>query len=431
MDHFLYRDGVLHAEDVPLPEIAAAVGSPAYIYSSATLTRHYRLFEEALQGMPHLVCYAMKSNSNLAVVRLLGQLGAGMDTVSGGEIARALRAGVPPDRIVFSGVGKTRDELRFALETGIRQFNVESEPELAALSETAHAMGRRAPVTIRINPDVDAKTHDKISTGKAENKFGVPISRAAAVYAAAAQLPGIEIVGADVHIGSQLTDLAPFEAAYKKLAELVVLLRAEGHAIRRLDLGGGLGIPYARNNAAPPLPIEYGALVRRTVGHLGCEIEIEPGRLISGNAGILLASVIYVKEGEGRRFLILDAAMNDLIRPAMYEAHHEVVAIAEPPPGAELLPCDIVGPVCETGDTFARARPMPALAAGDLVAFRTAGAYGAVMASEYNSRPLVPEVLVHGDHFDVVRARPSIEEMLERDTIPAWLNDSAPVAEPG
>ncbi|MEM9049812.1 MAG: diaminopimelate decarboxylase [Pseudomonadota bacterium] len=426
MDHFRYRDGVLYAEDVPLPDIAAAVGTPAYIYSTATLTRHLGLFHEALKGLPHLVCYAMKANSNLAVVRLLASLGAGMDTVSGGEIARALRAGVPAERIVFSGVGKTEDEIRLAVEANIRQFNVESEPELERISAIASALGRRVPITIRVNPDVDARTHAKIATGKAENKFGVPIARARAVYAQAARLPGVEIVGVDMHIGSQLTDLAPFEAAYAKLADLVSALRADGHAIRRLDLGGGLGIPYARDNAAPPLPMEYGAVVRRTVGHLGCEIEIEPGRLIAGNAGLLLASVVYVKEGEGRRFLILDAAMNDLIRPAMYEAFHEVVPVREPPVGAETQPCDIVGPVCETGDTFARSRPMPAVAAGALVAFRTAGAYGAVMASEYNSRPLVPEVLVHGDHFDVVRARPSIEEMLDRDTIPEWLTESAP-----
>jgi len=421
MDHFLYRDGVLHAEDVPLPEIAAAVGTPFYCYSTATLTRHFRLFEEALSGLDHMICYAVKSNSNQAVLRVMAELGAGMDVVSGGEYARARAAGVPGARIVFSGVGKTRAEMARALEGGIRQFNVESEPELIALSEVATARQQSAPVTIRVNPDVDARTHAKIATGKAENKFGIPIARAREVYAEAAALPGIDVIGIDVHIGSQLTDLAPFEAAYTKVAELTETLRADGHAIRRLDLGGGLGIPYARDNNAPPLPLEYGEVVKRTVGHLGCEIEIEPGRLISGNAGLLVAGVIYVKSGEGRDFLILDAAMNDLIRPAMYDAWHDIVPVEEPAAGADYAPYDIVGPVCETGDTFARARPMPPVAAGDLVAFRSAGAYGAVMASEYNTRPLVPEVLVHEDQFAVIRARPSFDDIINRDTIPPWL----------
>jgi diaminopimelate decarboxylase len=421
MDHFLYRGGVLHAEDVPLPAIAAAVGTPVYVYSAATLTRHYRLFEEALAGLPHLVCYAMKANSNLAVVALIGALGAGMDVVSGGEYRRARAAGVPGERIVFSGVGKTRAEMRLTLEGGVRQFNVESEPELAALSDVASGLGRTAPVTVRVNPDVDARTHAKIATGKAENKFGVPIAHARAVYAEAARLPGIEIVGVDMHIGSQLTDLAPYEAAFLKLAELTVALRADGHDIRRLDLGGGLGIPYAPSNEPPPLPRDYGALIRRTVGHLGCEIEIEPGRLIAGNAGVLLAETIYVKRGAGREFLILDAAMNDLVRPAMYEAWHDIVPVVEPATGGATAIYDVVGPVCETGDTFAVGRAMAPLAPGDLVAFRSAGAYGAVMASEYNTRPLAPEVLVRGDHFDVVRARPSFDEMLARDTIPEWI----------
>jgi diaminopimelate decarboxylase len=421
MDHFLYRGGVLHAEDVPLPEIAAAVGTPVYVYSSATLARHYRVFEEALAGLPHLICYAMKANSNLAVVALMARLGAGMDVVSGGEYRRAIAAGVAPERIVFSGVGKTRAEMRLALEGGVRQFNVESEPELAALSEVAASLGRIAPIALRVNPDVDARTHAKIATGKAENKFGVPLDRARAVYAEAARLPGIAVVGVDVHIGSQLTELAPFEDAFTKVADLTRVLRADGHDIRRLDLGGGLGIPYERSNEAPPLPFDYGDVVRRTVGDLGCEIEIEPGRLIAGNAGVLLAEVLYVKHGEGRDFLILDAAMNDLVRPAMYDAWHDIVPVREAPPGADLAPVDVVGPVCETGDTFARARLLPPLAAGDLVAFRSAGAYGAVMASEYNTRPLVPEVLVHGDHHAVVRARPGFDEILERDTIPDWI----------
>jgi len=421
VDHFLYRDGVLHAEDVPLPEIAAEVGTPVYVYSTATLERHYRLFTEALDPLPHLVCFAVKSNGNLAVLKLLGDLGAGMDVVSAGEYLRARAAGVPGDRIVFSGVGKTRDEMRIALQGGIRQFNVESEPELRALSEVAASMGAVAPITLRVNPDVDARTHEKISTGKKDNKFGIPIGRARAVYAEAARLPGIEVVGIDVHIGSQLTDLEPFDEAYTKVAELTATLRADGHDIRRLDLGGGLGIPYTRSNEAPPLPVDYGAMVKRTVGHLGCEIEIEPGRLISGNAGVLLSSVIYVKEGQEREFLILDAAMNDLVRPSMYGAHHDILPVEEPPAGVMPQPYDVVGQVCETGDTFAKGRPLPPLAAGDLVAFRSAGAYGAVMASEYNARPLVPEVLVRGPDWAVIRARPSYEEMLKRDSLPAWL----------
>ena len=421
MDHFLYRDGALHAEDVDLAEIALQVGTPFYVYSTATLLRHYQLFDDALGDMPHLVCYAMKAASNQAILRTLAQAGAGMDVVSGGEYARARAAGVPPQRIVFSGVGKTHAEIRDALTGGLRQFNVESEPELHRISEIATALGASAPITIRVNPDVDDRTHAKISTGKSENKFGIPIARARDVYALAASLPGIEVVGIDVHIGSQLVDLDPFEAAYRKVADLTETLRADGHRIDRLDLGGGLGIPYARSNAAPPLPGDYAALIRRTVGHLNCEIEIEPGRLIAGNAGLLVASVIYVKSGEGRDFLILDAAMNDLIRPAMYDAHHDIVPLREPEPGVDQALFDIVGPVCETGDTFARARPMPPLSQRDLVAFRSAGAYGAVMASEYNSRPLVPEVLVRGDQFAVIRARPSFDEMINRDTLPAWL----------
>ncbi|MCC5985799.1 MAG: diaminopimelate decarboxylase [Rhodobacteraceae bacterium] len=420
MDHFIYRDGALHAEDVALAEIAANVGTPFYCYSDATLTRHFRLFQEALSPLDHLICYAVKANSNLAVLRTLGALGAGMDVVSGGEYRRARAAGVPGEKIVFSGVGKTREEMRHALEHGIRQFNVESEPELHALSEVAATMGATAPICLRLNPDVDAKTHEKIATGRKEDKFGVPIARAREIYAQAARLPGLQVVGADMHIGSQLTDLAPFEAAYTKLADLTRTLRADGHQITRLDLGGGLGIPYTRSNETPPLPLEYGALVQRIFGEMDVEIEIEPGRLIVGNAGVLVAQVIYVKEGEGRDFLILDAAMNDLIRPAMYGAHHDIVPLREPVAGAPSQAFDIVGPVCESGDTFARARPMPPLAAGDLVAFRSAGAYGAVMASEYNTRPLIPEVMVKGDQFAVIRARPTFDEMLARDTIPQW-----------
>ncbi|WP_170427005.1 diaminopimelate decarboxylase [Ruegeria arenilitoris] len=421
MDHFLYRDGALYAEDVPISEIAAAVGTPFYVYSTATLLRHFQLFDDALSGTDHLVCYAMKAASNQAILKTLAQAGAGMDVVSGGEYLRAKAAGVPGDKIVFSGVGKTADEIRTALTGGIRQFNVESEPEMEVINAIALELGVVAPITVRVNPDVDAKTHAKIATGKSENKFGIPIARASEVYAHAASLPGLEVIGIDVHIGSQLTELEPFEMAYTKVAELTEQLRAEGHNIRRLDLGGGLGIPYTRANDAPPLPVEYGALIKKTLGHLGCEIEIEPGRLIAGNAGLMVSKVIYVKSGEGRDFLILDGAMNDLIRPAMYEAHHDIVAVKEPVPGVEQQPYDIVGPVCESGDTFAKERNMPPLESGDLVAFRSAGAYGAVMSSEYNTRPLIPEVLVHGDQFAVIRERPSFDEIINRDTIPTWL----------
>ncbi|QFT82772.1 Diaminopimelate decarboxylase [Roseovarius sp. THAF27] len=421
MDHFLYRDGELHAEDVPVAEIAAEVGTPFYCYSTATLTRHFRLFDEALDGIPHLVCYAMKAASNQAILKTLAQLGAGMDVVSGGEYRRARAAGVPGEKIVFSGVGKTREEMRIALEGGVRQFNVESEPEMAALSEVAVSLGVEVPITVRVNPDVDAKTHAKIATGKSENKFGIPIARAREVYAEAARLPGLKVIGIDVHIGSQLTELEPFRLAYRKVAELTEALRSDGHEITRLDLGGGLGIPYERSNMAPPLPTDYGALIKETVGHLGCEIEIEPGRLIAGNAGLLVSKVIYVKSGEGRDFLILDGAMNDLIRPAMYDAYHDIVPVREPAPGAEPAKYDIVGPVCESGDTFARERAMPPVGEGDLVAFRSAGAYGAVMSSEYNTRPLVPEVLVHEHQFAVIRPRPTFDEMINRDTIPQWL----------
>ena len=421
MDHFLYRDGILHAEAVALTDIAATVGTPFYCYSAATLTRHYHLFTEALTPLPHLVCFAIKSLSNIAVLKLLGDLGAGMDVVSIGEYHRAKAAGVPGNRIVFSGVGKTRDEMRVALQGGIRQFNVESEPELRALSQVATALNLTAPIALRVNPDVDARTHAKIATGKSENKFGIPIASAQKVYAEAATLPGIQIVGIDVHIGSQLTDLAPFELAFQKVADLTLTLRAQGHTITRLDLGGGLGIPYTTSNDAPPLPLDYGAMIKRTLGHLNCEIEIEPGRLISGNSGLLVSRVIYTKQGEGRDFLILDAAMNDLVRPSMYDAHHDIVPVLEPAPGTGTKAFDVVGPVCETGDTFARARELPPMAEGDLVAFRSAGAYGAVMASEYNTRPLVPEVLVSQDHFAVIRPRPTFDEILKRDSIPEWL----------
>ncbi|MCL7404979.1 MAG: diaminopimelate decarboxylase [Marivivens sp.] len=421
MDHFIYRDGVLHAEDVPLTEIAAQVGTPFYVYSAATLLRHFQVFDESLAWGEHLVCFAMKSLSNVAVLKMLGQAGAGIDVVSIGEYLRAKAAGVSGDKIVFSGVAKTREEMMIALEGGIRQFNVESEPEMEVLSEVALSLGKVAPITVRVNPDVDAKTHAKIATGKKENKFGIPISRAREVYARAAELKGLDIVGIDVHIGSQLTDLEPFRLAYRKVAELTEVLREDGHNIRRLDLGGGLGIPYTRSNEAPPLPVELGQVIREEVGHLGCEVEIEPGRLIAGNAGQLVSEVIYVKEGEDRKFLILDAAMNDLVRPSMYDAHHDIDPVIEAEPGVEPETYDVVGGICETGDTFAKGRNLPPLKAGDLVSFRSAGAYGAVMASEYNSRPLVPEVLVQGDKFAVIRRRPTYEEMIARDIVPEWL----------
>lgn len=421
MDHFIYTNGVLHAEDVSVAEIAAAVGTPFYLYSTATFERHYTVFDEALAGLDHQIFYAMKANDNIAVLRTLAAMGAGMDVVSGGEYAKARAAGVSGDMIVFSGVGKTEEEMWQVLHGGIRQFNVESEPELRLLSKVATAMGKTASITLRVNPDVDAKTHAKIATGKSENKFGIPMSKAREAYAEAASLPGLEVVGIDVHIGSQLTDLEPYRQAFTKVAELTETLRADGHNIRRLDLGGGLGIPYERSNEAPPLPMEYGQVIRDTVGHLGCEIEIEPGRLIAGNAGIMVSKVIYLKQGEGRDFLIIDAAMNDLIRPAMYEAHHDIIAVIEPALGVEPSPVDIVGPICESGDTFTKQRNMPPLKSGDLVAFRSAGAYGAVMASEYNARPLIPEVLVKGDQFAVVRARPTYEEMISRDKLPEWM----------
>ena len=421
MDHFLYQNGVLHAEDVNIAEIAATVETPFYLYSTATLVRHFKLFDDGLDGIDHLVCYAMKANSNQAVLKTLAAAGAGMDVVSGGEYARARAAGVPGERIVFSGVGKTRDEMVQAITGGIRQFNLESEPEMRLLSEVASELGAVVPVTVRVNPDVDAKTHEKISTGKAENKFGIPISRASEVYREIAELPGLRAIGIDVHIGSQLTDLTPFAEAFDLVVALTEQLRAEGHEITRLDLGGGLGIPYERSNEAPPLPSAFCDLIKEKVGHLGVEVEIEPGRLIAGNAGLLVSKVIYLKSGEDRNFLILDCAMNDLIRPSMYDSFHEIVPVVEPAPGVEQEPFDVVGPVCESGDTFAKQRVMPPVGPGDLVAFRSAGAYGAVMASEYNTRPMIPEVLVEGDQFAVIRARPTFDEMINRDIIPEWL----------
>ncbi len=421
MNHFEYRGGILHAEDIALPDIAAAVGTPFYCYSTATLTRHARVFMDAFKGQPARLCYSVKANSNLAVVATLARAGAGADIVSEGELRRALAAGIAPAKIVFSGVGKTAREIAFALETGIDQFNVESEQELELLSELATARGLTAKIAVRVNPDVDARTHEKIATGKAENKFGISWKRAPAVYARAKALSGIDAVGIDVHIGSQLTELEPFRKAFARVAEMVETLRSQGHAISRIDLGGGLGIPYLGDNDIPPHPDEYAAMVKRAVGHLGCELTFEPGRLIVGNAGILVASVIYEKTGDDRNFLIVDAAMNDLIRPTLYDAHHEIVPVAEPREAGETV-YDIVGPVCETGDFLARGRAMPRLKSGDLVAVLSAGAYGAVQASQYNTRPLVPEVLVNGADFAVVRARPSYDEILKQDMIPRWLD---------
>ena len=421
MDHFSYKDDFLHAEDVSIKEIAKHLGTPFYVYSTATLRRHFDLFESALNGLDHLICYAVKASSNQAILRTLAKFGAGMDVVSGGEYKRARDAGVEGNRIVFSGVGKTISEMKMALSEGVRQFNVESEEELFVLSTLANSMDRLAPITLRVNPDVDAKTHEKIATGKAENKFGIPISRAREVYALAASLPGIKVVGIDLHIGSQLTQLLPFEEAYKKIAELTNILRSDGHEIIRLDLGGGLGIPYGSNDGTPPTPKEYGQMIKRVLGHLNCEIEIEPGRLLVGNAGLLVSEVIYVKKGHDREFLILDAAMNDLLRPALYEAYHDIVPIVKSRLEHKDAVYDIVGPVCETGDTFAKSREMKKCKPGDLLAFRSAGAYGAAMASEYNTRPLVPEVLTNNGDYVVIRDRPSLEEIIARDKIPDWL----------
>ena len=423
MDHFTYRNGQLCAEDVPVAGLAAEIGTPFYCYSSATLTRHFEVFRDGLAPLDPMICYAVKANSNQAVIRTLGKLGAGADVVSEGEFRRALAAGIPADRVIFSGVGKTRAELAFALAQGVRQINVESEPELLALNEVAQSMGLRAPVSFRVNPDVDAKTHEKISTGKAENKFGIAYADAPRIYAAAA-MPGIEVVGMDMHIGSQLTDLAPFREAYIRMRDLVERLEAGGVPVPRLDLGGGLGVPYVQSNENPPLPTDYGQVVREVfAGWEDREFEFEPGRLIAANAGILVSRVVYVKEAGERSFLILDAAMNDLIRPALYDAWHDIMPIVAAPPGAARANYDVVGPICESGDTFAKGRELPVLRAGDLVALRSAGAYGAVMASEYNTRPPAPEVMVNGAEFAIVRPRLTYDDILTKDKLPPWLED--------
>jgi len=421
MHHFSYVGGVLHAEGVSLPRIAEAVGTPFYCYSTATLERHYRVLQDAFAGLDTLICYAIKASSNQAIIATLARLGAGMDVVSEGELRRARAAGVPADKIIFAGVGKTREEMAYALSEGILSFNVESEPELEALSEVAASLGRTARIALRVNPDVDAKTHAKISTGKAENKFGVPFEDAPRLYARAARLPGLAVDGIHMHIGSQITDLQPFRNAFTLMRELATSLRAAGHPIRHLDMGGGLGVPYRGGNDVPPSPLEYAQVVRDTVGSLGLAVKLEPGRMIVANAGILVARVIYDKSGRDKTFTIVDAAMNDLIRPTLYEAWHEVWPVDEARSRQEPVTQDIVGPICETGDYLALDRKLPPLSEGDLVAFMTAGAYGAAMSSTYNSRLLVPEVLVKGAEFAVVRPRQTFAELIGLDRLPEWL----------
>jgi len=421
MHHFAMKNGVMHAENVDLATLAAKVGTPFYCYSTATLTRHYKVFNSASFGLPHLICYAVKANSNLAVLKTLARLGAGMDVVSGGELRRALAASVAGEKITFSGVAKTQAEMAFALENEILCFNVESEPELALLSEVATGQNRTARVALRVNPDVDAKSHAKIATGKAENKFGIPIRRAREVYAQGAALPGIKITGVDIHIGSQITDLAPFDAAFRLIADFVRGLRADGHALEDVDLGGGLGIPYALcEDPESYHPERYAAIVKARLGPLNCRLIFEPGRLIAGNAGILVTSVLFVKRGEAKTFVIVDAAMNDLVRPTLYGAHHEVLAVCAGQGNREIT-ADVVGPVCETGDYLALSRKLPEPSPGDLLAIMSAGAYGAVQAGTYNSRLLVPEVLVRGGQYALVRPRGTYEDLIGLDKIPAWL----------
>jgi diaminopimelate decarboxylase len=421
MHHFSYRNGVLHAEAVDLIALAAAVGTPFYCYSTATLVRHYQVFAGAFADVPALVCYAMKANSNQAVVKTLAGLGAGADVVSEGELLRARAAGIAPDKIMFSGIGKTARELALAVDEGILCVNVESEPELELLSAIAAGKGRTANVSVRVNPDVDARTHAKIATGKAENKFGIPISHAREVYARAAKLPGLKVTGVDMHIGSQITDLEPFDDAFVLLSEFVRVLRTDGHVISHVDLGGGLGIPYRDDDDAPPHPDAYAAMVKRATRDLGCTLIFEPGRLLVGNAGILVTRVLYLKHGESKTFVIVDAGMNDLIRPTLYEAHHEIRPVREAVQGASRIVADVVGPVCESGDFLALDRAMPAPQPGDLIAVMTAGAYGAVQAGTYNTRALVPEVLVREGEWALVRPRLEVKELIALDRLPSWL----------
>jgi diaminopimelate decarboxylase len=421
MNHFDYRNGVLHAEAVSLVELADAVGTPFYCYSTATLERHYRVFSEAFAGEKTVICYAMKANSNQSVLRTLAKLGAGADVVSGGELKRALAAGIPAEKILFSGIGKTEAELSAALAADILCINIESEPELELLSRLASGQGKTARISVRVNPDVDAGTHAKISTGKSENKFGIPLTQARAVYARAAKLPGIRVTGADMHIGSQITDLSRMETAFRILAEFVQTLRADGHTISHIDFGGGLGIPYYMDQAAPPLPSAYAAMVKRVTHNLGCTLMFEPGRMIVGNAGILVSRVIYVKHGDAKNFVIIDAAMNDLIRPTLYEAHHDILPLREAGPNPQTIVADVVGPVCETGDYLALGRSLPKPKAGDLLAIMTAGAYGAVQSGTYNTRALVPEVLVKDDQYAVVRSRLEVDALIAMDRPAPWL----------
>ena len=421
MHHFHYRDGMLHAEDVAIRDVADAVGTPFYCYSTATLKRHYRVLEQAFAGTDHLICYAMKANSNQAVLATMARLGAGMDVVSEGELRRARAVGVPGDKIIFAGVGKTRDEMAYALSENIKGFNVESAAELHVLGDVAASMGQKARIAIRVNPDVDAKTHAKISTGKSENKFGIPFDDAPALYDIAAGLPGIEVAGIHMHIGSQITDLAPFREAFTLLRELTLELRQRGHQLHHLDLGGGLGVPYRGTNDIPPHPDEYAAIVRETLGELALPLVLEPGRMIAANAGILVSRVIFSKPAPGKRFTIVDAAMNDLIRPTLYDAYHDIWPVEQALAAAEPIEQDIVGPVCESGDYLAQSRRLAPFEAGDLMAFLSAGAYGAVMASNYNSRLLIPEILVNGDEFAVVRPRQTYEDLISLDRIPGWL----------
>src|SRR6516162_5971809 len=394
MHHFDYRAGLLHAEAVNVEDIAAAVGTPFYCYATATLERHYRVFAGAFADVPALVCYAMKANSNQAVIKTFAKLGVGADVVSEGELKRARLAGIAPDKIMFSGVGKTARELALAVDEGILCVNVESEPELELLSSIAAGKGRTADISVRVNPNIDARTHAKIATGRSENKFGIPISRARSVYARAGKLPGLRVAGVDMHIGSQITELAPFDDAFALLSDFVHVLRADGHVIAHVDLGGGLGIPYRADNDPPPSPEAYAAVVKRATRDLDCKLIFEPGRLIVGNAGILVTRVLYVKHGEAKTFIIVDAGMNDLVRPTLYEAHHAIRPVRERAPGASRITADVVGPVCESGDYLALYRALPEPHPGELLAVMSAGAYGAVQAGTYNSRALIPEVLV-------------------------------------
>jgi diaminopimelate decarboxylase len=421
MHHFAYRHGVLHAEDVDLVALADVVGTPFYCYASATLERHYRVFAQAFADVDALVCYAMKANSNQAVIATLARLGAGADVVSGGELLRARKAGVPPQKIMFSGVGKTARELALAVEQGILCVNVESEAELELLAGIAAGKGGAAEISIRVNPDIDPKTHAKIATGKAENKFGIPISRAREVYARAAKLKGVRVAGVDMHIGSQITELDPFSDAFALLADFVRGLRADGHTIRHVDLGGGLGIPYREDNGPPPDPNAYAAVVKHATRDLGCQLIFEPGRLIVGNAGILVTRVLYLKRGEARTFVIIDAGMNDLVRPTLYDAHHDIRPVREAPAGSPRIVADVVGPVCESGDFIALDRSVSEPKAGDLLAIMSAGAYGAVEAGTYNTRALVPEVLVRKGEWALVRPRVTAEELIALDRLPNWL----------